>query len=119
MWRSLFSDLAFTLGECRGRRNKDTMLAEDMSLVTDNNINRRKISWQSNNHNSFISKKSDSTSENVMTSKSNNLLGIFGVKNSQNISYVKNERNAEEQNGNIPSPDKLPQSIIDGLKKLG
>ncbi|RIB26698.1 hypothetical protein C2G38_2064142, partial [Gigaspora rosea] len=49
-----------------------------------------------------------STSENVMTSKSNNLLGIFGVKNNQNISY----------NGNIPSPDKLPQSIIDGLKKL-
>ncbi|RIB06682.1 hypothetical protein C2G38_2115561, partial [Gigaspora rosea] len=54
-----------------------------------------------------------STSEIVMTSKSKNLLVIFGVKNNQNISYVENERNAEGQNANILSPDKLPQSIID------
>ncbi|RIB14831.1 hypothetical protein C2G38_2094740, partial [Gigaspora rosea] len=39
-------------------------------------------------------------------------------KKYQNKSYIKNERNSEGQNGNIPSPDKLPQSIIDSLKKL-
>ncbi|CAG8490836.1 33942_t:CDS:10 [Gigaspora margarita] len=195
----IFSGLTFTLGECRGlkeewenqktlsnlsplvlkkrrRRNKDTMFAEDMSLVTDNNIDGRK-GWKKSKYgravsvmrirrndgtkltidpslykhnlqkfldntidvkpkpldqltyyyNDYINLSDDekkehqndsSTNKNVMTSKSNNLLGIFGVKNNQNISYVKNERNAEGQNGNIPSPDKLPQSIIDGLKKL-
>ncbi|RIB23803.1 hypothetical protein C2G38_2170236 [Gigaspora rosea] len=199
MWCSLFSDLAFTLGECRGLReewenqktlsnlsplvpkkrrlrNKDTMFAEDMSLVTDNNIDGRK-GWKKSKYgravsvmhirrndgtkltidpslyknnlqkfsdntidvkpkpldqltyfyNDYINLSDDgkkkhqndsSTNENVMNSKSNNLLGILGVKNNQNISYVKNERNAEGQNGNIPSSDKLPQSIIDGLKKL-
>ncbi|CAG8838733.1 32056_t:CDS:1, partial [Racocetra persica] len=54
----------------------DTTFAEDMSLVTDNN-----------------------------------------VKNDQNILYV-NQLNTEGQTGNIPSPDKLPPSIIDSLKKL-
>lgn len=160
----------------RRRRNKDTMFAEDMSLVTDNNIDGRK-GWKKSKYgravsvmrirrndgtkltidpslykhnlqkfldntidvkpkpldqltyyyNDYINLSDDekkehqndsSTNKNVMTSKSNNLLGIFGVKNNQNISYVKNERNAEGQNGNIPSPDKLPLSIIDGLKKL-
>ncbi|RIB10620.1 hypothetical protein C2G38_2043353 [Gigaspora rosea] len=89
MWCSLFSDLAFTLGDCRGfayiaiestadnwkkcmsffngakwkgmilkiqdakpnykqrHRNKDTMFAKDMNLVTDNNIDGRK---KSKNH---------------------------------------------------------------------
>ncbi|RIB27676.1 hypothetical protein C2G38_2061332 [Gigaspora rosea] len=62
------------------------MFAEDMSLVTDNNIDGRKY---------------------------------IRCKKYQNISYVKNERNAEGQNGNILSPDKLPQSIIDSLNKIG
>ncbi|CAG8697647.1 4885_t:CDS:2, partial [Racocetra fulgida] len=37
--------------------------------------------------------------------------------NDQNILYV-NQLNTEGQTGNIPSPDKLPPSIIDSLKKL-
>ncbi|CAG8650795.1 9777_t:CDS:10 [Dentiscutata erythropus] len=157
----------------RRRRNTDTIFAEDMSLVTDNNVDGRK-GWKKSKYGRAVSvmhirrndgtkltidpsmyknnlqKFSDSTidvksksldqltyfyndyinisddekkdhssaNESVMASKSNSLLNIFGVKNNQNIPHAKNEQNAEGQTKNIPPPNKLPPSIIDGLKKL-
>ncbi|RIB06053.1 hypothetical protein C2G38_2148238 [Gigaspora rosea] len=66
-------------------RNKDTMFAEDMSLVTDNNIDGRK--------------------------------GIFGVKNIKIYPILKMNEMQKGRMG-ISHQDKLPQSIIDSLKKL-
>ncbi|RIB21571.1 hypothetical protein C2G38_2077919, partial [Gigaspora rosea] len=66
-------------------------------------------------HNDYIKLSADEKKSIKMT---NNFFRYIRSKKYQNISYVKNERNAEGQNGNIPSPDKLPQSNVGSLKKL-
>ncbi|CAG8493911.1 2107_t:CDS:10 [Dentiscutata heterogama] len=150
----------------RRRRNTDTMFAEDMSLVTDNNVDGRK-GWKKSKYGRAVSvmhirrndgtkltidpslyknnlqKFSDSTidvkskpldqltyfyndyinisddeKKDHSSANENSILNIFGVKNNQNIPHSKNEQNTEEQTENIPPPNKLPPSIIDGLKKL-
>ncbi|RIB30878.1 hypothetical protein C2G38_2052447 [Gigaspora rosea] len=57
-------------------------------------------------------------SDNTIDVKPKPLDQYIRCKKYQNISYIENERNAEGQNRTIPSSDKLPQSIIDSLKKL-
>ncbi|RIB02330.1 hypothetical protein C2G38_2228124 [Gigaspora rosea] len=122
------------------------MFAEDMSLVTDNNIDGRK-GWKKSKYGRAVSvkriRRNDGTELMIDPSLYKNNLQKFSdntidvkPKPLDQVTYFyndfinlsddekkkhQNDNSTSEndgQNGNIPSPDKLPQSIIDSLKKL-
>ncbi|RIB26357.1 hypothetical protein C2G38_2163557 [Gigaspora rosea] len=97
------------------------MFAEDMSLVTDNNIDGRK-GWKKFKYGRAVSvkciRRNDGTKPPLdqLTYFYNDFINLSDDEKKHQNDNSTSEN--EGQNGNIPSPDKLPQSIIDSLKKL-